>query len=475
MSVGSILNTARSGMNAQQLAITVASQNIANAQTDGYSRQRVELATSMSTVFPYGVLGTGVDVKTITRARDSMLDASYRASSASQSNAETTSTALGQIQSVFDEPSDSGLSATLDAFWSSWNDLAGDPTNGAAKSAVRAAGDNVASTLNRFAGQIDDQDRTNRLSANADVTQANSLLSQVGDYNRQIVSAEAGGNTANDLRDARDRLVDQLSTLTGGTTIERSNGSIAFFANGRMLLDGTMVKSLQMNNGQPPSVSIVGESGPVTGMGGTIGAKLDVSANRIPGVMAQLDALAKTIVTTVNAAHNGATTYTGNPPVAGTAGNFFAQTNPPSASDPYLTARGITLDPTLASGDNVAAASATATGPGNADVANAMAGLRDRVLSISSASGAPLGSNSIGGFFAQTVGDLASSTKFAQDDATVQGTLASNAQTRRQSVSSVSTDEELISVIQHQHSYQAAARLVTVVDEMTQTLVDLGR
>ena len=74
-----------------------------------------------------------------------------------------------------------------------------------------------------------------------------------------------------------------------------------------------------------------------------------------------------------------------------------------------------------------------------------------------------------------TVGDVATQVSYAQDDSTVQATLVSNASTRRQSVSGVSTDEELIDVIQHQHSYQAAARLVSVVDEMTQTLVDLGR
>jgi flagellar hook-associated protein 1 len=156
MSIGSILNMARSGMKVQQAAVQVASQNISNAQTEGYSRQRVELATSLSTVYPWGTIGTGVEIKSITRARDAMLDATYRGDASAKSGAETTSAALTELQSIFNEPSDSGLSASLDAFWGTWSDLANDPTSGAAKAAARAAGDTVASTLNRFARQIDD-------------------------------------------------------------------------------------------------------------------------------------------------------------------------------------------------------------------------------------------------------------------------------------------------------------------------------
>jgi flagellar hook-associated protein 1 FlgK len=175
----------------------------------------------------------------------------------------------------------------------------------------------------------------------------------------------------------------------------------------------------------------------------------------------------------VNSIHNGATTYSGTPAVAGTAGNFFS-VGTGAATDPAFTARNIKLDATLTSADKVAA-SANGAGSGNSDVATAMANLRDQTLTITDSTSAAVGTNSIGGFFNETIGNLATATKYSQDDATVQGTLASNSLARRSSVSGVSTDEELISVIQHQHSYQAAARLVSVVDEMTQTLVNLGQ
>jgi flagellar hook-associated protein 1 FlgK len=461
MSIGSILNMARSGMNAQQTAVQVASQNISNATTEGYSKQRVELATALPTVFPYGSVGTGVDIKTISRARDAMLDTTYRTDSSSQSRAETTSAALREIQSVFGEPSDSGLAASLDAFWSAWNDLASDPTNSAAKSVVRSAGDNVASTLNRFARQLDQVDQNNRESMNADVGRLNALSQQVAGFNKQIVTAESNGNTAPDLRDARDRLLDEMSQLTGGQIVERSSGAVAVYVGGRMLVDGATANPIQMNDGQPPTISFAGSAVPLDGIGGSLGAKIDVSANRVPAVLAQLDAIASSLVQNVNAAHNGGKTYSGNPPVGGVAGNFFEVTTPaPAGTDPYLTARGIRLASTLASAADVSASGAAATGPGNNATASTIAALRD---------------STIGNDFQSLIGSLATSARQADDDAAVQKTLAANASARRESVSGVSTDEELISVIQHQHAYQAAARLVSVVDDMTQTLIDLGR
>jgi len=173
MSIGSIFNMARTAMNAQQTAVQIASQNISNAETDGYSRQRVDLAASTPTVFPWGSIGTGVTIAGVSRARDALLDATFRGDSASASAAQTTSDALSQIQGIFGEPSDNGLGASLDAFWSAWGDLANDPTNSAAKSVVRQTGSTVASTLNRFARQLDSLDQSNREGMNADVTQIN--------------------------------------------------------------------------------------------------------------------------------------------------------------------------------------------------------------------------------------------------------------------------------------------------------------
>jgi len=473
MSIGSILNTAREAMAAQQIAVKVTSQNIANATTEGYSKQRVELQAALPTVFPFGSVGTGVAVAGITRARDALLDAAYRTDAAGAAAADASSTTLSQIQSVFGEPSDTGLSASLDAFWSAWSDLSSDPTNSSAKSVVRQAGANLASTLNRFASQLDQLDQFNREGLNSDVGQVNTLTKQIAELNNRIVSAESNNQTANDLRDQRDLLLDKITKITGGQVVEHANGSVAVFAGGRMLVDDTTVKQLEVYDGQPPTINYAGTTTAIAGIGGTLGARLDVSATQIPMVMSKLDALTQNLVQSVNAIHSTGTTFSGNPPVAGAAGNFFDVTNPPPAgTDPRLTARGIRLAPTLAGADDVAAAGAGATGPGNNDAALALANLRTTAMSLTSLAGSTTAT--LNDFFNETVGGVGTAVQQAQDESTVQSTLASNADNRRSAVSGVSTDEELISVIEHQHAYQAAARLVSVVDDMTKTLVNLG-
>jgi flagellar hook-associated protein 1 FlgK len=476
MSIGSILNMARSGMNVQMAAIQTASQNISNASTEGYSKQRVDTATMLPTVFPYASIGTGVEITGITRARDTLLDNTYRTDAAGSSAADTTSSALTQIQSVFNEPSDTGLSATLDKFWTAWSDLSNDPTNGAAKSVVVDAGANVASTLNGFASQLDTLDQSNRDAINSDVDKVNELTSQIGELNTQIISAESNGNSANDLRDQRDRLVDQVASITGGQTVERSNGSIAVYVGGRMIVDGATAKKLVANDDSPPTITYGGGTLPLTGIGGSLGAELNVSATIIPNTMAKLDTLAKGIVQGVNAIHSSGTVYSGSPLTGSAAGNFFDETNPPPAGgDPSLTARGIKLDATMTSGAAVAASGGSSTGPGDNSVALAISNLRDTTQTLTDSSGTTVATTNLDDYYNSIIGDVATSSSQANDESTVQSTLMSNAQARRQSVSGVSTDEELIDVIQHQHSYQAAARMVNVVDDMMQTLVSLGQ
>ncbi len=475
MSIASILNMARTAMSAQQLGIQISSQNISNAETDGYSRQRVDLATALPTLFPYGSVGTGVTVQGITRSRDALLDNTFRQASSGSSAASTKSDALDQVQAVLGEPSDTGLSAQLDKFWSSWSDLSSNPTDPAAKSVVLESGQNVAKTLNQFAAQLDNLDQNNREAMNADVNTVNQLAGQVAKYNVQIVSAESGGASANDLRDARDNALDQLSKIVGGQVVTHANGSVSMYIGGAMLVDDTSVKQLQMNDGQPPTVTYVGGTTNIDSIGGTLGAEMDVSANSIPNVMSQLDSLAQGLVKTVNSIHSAGTVYSGTPPVGTPAGNFFDVTVPPPAGgDPLLTARNIRVVPTLTA-DGVTASGGTATGPGNNDVAVALSQLQSNSVSFTTSGGAPLGTSSFGAFYNQTVSQVATETQQAHDDSTVQSTLESNANTRRQSVSGVSTDEELVNIIQYQHAYQAAARIVTVVNDMADTLVNLGR
>ena len=207
-SLGGILSTARTAIAAHQVAVQVTSQNVANAETEGYSRQRALITANVPMRTTFGMMGTGVLVNGVTRTRDTLLDVAYRRDNGSASSAEARQQVLTGVQAAFGEPSAQGLSATLDAFWSSWADLANDPSSATARGVVQQRALQVARGINglddKVSGQVDDV--TARL--RDDVGSINRLAKQLGEMNRQIVSAEVGGLEAPDLRDQRDRLVD---------------------------------------------------------------------------------------------------------------------------------------------------------------------------------------------------------------------------------------------------------------------------
>src|ERR687890_1097606 len=143
MSIGSILSVARTALNYQQAVIQTAGHNIANAETEGYSRQRVDAQASTPQFFTYGTIGTGVEIDDIRRARDALLDVSYRREASGYSSASLREELLSSVEEVLGEPSEDGLAAGMDAFWSSWSELSSQPSSAAARSVVQQSARNV--------------------------------------------------------------------------------------------------------------------------------------------------------------------------------------------------------------------------------------------------------------------------------------------------------------------------------------------
>ena len=474
-SIGSILSSARTGMQAAQVEMQTTSQNIANANVEGYSVQKVQLKGGVPQRFTYGNIGTGVVVMGVTQNRDKLLDAQFRTANGSASKERAASDTLGRIEQVLGEPSSTGLSSSLDAFFNSWSDLASDPTSASARGVVVQRGSQVASQLNGFASQLDQIDRDTRASLNSDMGKINQLVQQIADITPQIVANESGGQSANDLRDTRNRMLDQLSGLADAQVVDRMDGSVGVYLGGRVLVDGTAYHQLSSSGGNPVTITFAGDNLALQSVGGSIGAHVKSLNTVIPGVMTDLDTLATNLVQQVNQVHTSGVVFAGGGTTATAAGNFFNQ----SASllgpaDPFQTARGISVSSSLSDLSLVSAAAATATGPGNNVVANQLAGLRDSTLNLTASNGNAV-SGSLGSFYRYTVSSVALATSQANSQNTVQGTLATQADTRRQSVSGVATDEELVNLIKQQQAYSAAARLISVVDDMSKTLADLGR
>jgi flagellar hook-associated protein 1 FlgK len=470
-SLASILSVARTAMQAQQVAMQTTSQNIANANVAGYSVQRVNLAANTPESVTYGQIGTGVNVQSITRSRDILLDEQYRSASTSASGYQATSDMLGRVESVFGEPATAGLSNAMDSLFNSWDDLANDPSDSVARTAVRANGQAVATMFNDFANKLDSLDADNRTELSTNVTQANQLLDKIASLNPVIVGSEAGGRSANDLRDERDRVIDQLSTLMDAHVVERGDGSVAVYSDGRMLVDRDTVHHLVTSGVTSVALTTEGDSEPFTHMGGALGASVDAINTQIPTVRNGLDTLAGSLVREVNAIHSSGQTFSGNPPVAQAAGNFFTQNGAAGTGDVAQTAHGISLDASLSDLSNIAAAGPAATGPGDNTVAAKIAALRDATVTLYDAGGAPAATTTLASYFRQVTTSLGLASSQATDLATAQKTLVTQADSRRQALSGVATDEELVQLIKQQQAYAAAARIISAVDDMSKTLL----
>src|SRR5690606_9711793 len=214
------LEMAKQALFAQQSALYTTGHNIANANTEGYSRQRVNFETA--TPYPAGSrnrpqipgqIGTGVEVGDIQRIRDQYLDMQFRGENSKVGYWETRAGALARMENLLNEPSDSGLSAVLDQFWQSLQDLSVNPENSGARSVVVERGQTLAETFNYLSDSLHAIRKDLEQEIDVTIKDVNSLLKQIHNINVQVSELEPHGYVANDLYDRRDKLIDELSSI----------------------------------------------------------------------------------------------------------------------------------------------------------------------------------------------------------------------------------------------------------------------
>lgn len=454
-SLGTILSVASTGLRAQQEAVNVTAHNIANAASPGYSAQRPVLAALAPLRTPAGVFGTGVWISDVQRLRDTYLDAAFRREASFVAGEEARAGVLAQIETLLGEPGEGGLSDLLDRFFSAWSGLATHPTSAVARRGVVDQGALLAGRMRGLAGGLDRfrQDAEERLVAV--VRRASELAAEVARINLEVTAAEAGGHTAGDLRDARDRALDEMAALLPVQVLERANGSVGVLVNGLSVVDGASHTPLEIRiSGGVVGVALSGRPGMVACEAGVVAGLLRLLNSDLPQFRSRLDELAAALVVEVNAIHR-----TGTAPNGTTGMDFFQPAG--------VTAASISLSPAV-EGDPRLVAAGTG-GPGGEyragvnDVALALAGLRDRASSF-------LG-RTYGEHLRGLATELGSALRSSLDTVQVHRTLREQVETRRSSFSGVSTDEELVRLMEFQTAYAAAARVIAATQEMLEALV----
>jgi flagellar hook-associated protein 1 len=422
------LQTALSGLLADQQAIDVTGQNITNANTEGYSRQVAVLQANepmkIAALNPVngegGQLGTGVSVATYTRIRNTYLDAEYRTQNSALGSATTQAGELEQAQSAFNEPSASGVSSELSAFWSAWGELADTPTSEAAKVGVVSAGTQLTATLNELSGQLQGIEAQAMQQYEAITGPSGEVLNdakQIAQLNQQISLSLQARQQPNDLEDRRDLLLDKLSELAHISVTQTSEGTdtVTFGNAEKPLVEGTTVD-------WPQTLT--------SAAGGKLGALLELSGPE--GALAQYGKELNGVASTLAESVNGLTT----------AAKFFSGTTAATIKVAVAPAQVQT--------------SSTGTVGGN-DVALAVAALRGKQADRS---------------YAALIAQVGSGVQNAKNNQANQQAVVNSVESQRQSVSGVSLDEEMTNLITFQRGYEASARTLTSMDEMLDTLIN---
>lgn len=465
MSTFSGLNTALSALYAQRRALDITGQNIANVNTEGYSRQRVELSPVENVTEParYSLssgVGDGVRITGVTRLHNEFMTNRTRAEHGLNEYLQAQKVVYGNIEQALGEPSDTGLQSQLSDYWNAWSDVANRPGDASARTQLLARANTVAGTMRTTRANLADLYAATREQLDADVDVVNQTTTGIADLNARIALAKVADMPTNELSDKRDQLVLRLSELTGATARPKEDGTTDVLLAGAVIVQGDTVRQIEAVGSTtvdgrtiaPPQVQFVG--GPVAAITtGRIASRLEALNKTVPDAVQGLDTVAGLLISTVNAQHAQGWDITVVPPATTPTpvrgGDFFSGTDARNI--------GVAIDD-----PSKVAASSTATNPFQGDNAIAMANLakdpngadvkyRNFVVDI--------------GVAAQTVNRRADAQQVISDDVSA----------AEQAESGVSLDEEMTNMLQFQRAYEAAAKVISVVDSTLDSLINMKR
>lgn len=455
-----ILNVAKGALSTQQRAIDVTGHNIANVNTPGYSRQKATIVTNKPISSPCGPMGTGVQVENIKRIYDRFLGNQINTENSNLGRWEAQKGGLEKAEMVLNESSGYGLSQAMTAFWNAWQDLVNNPSGHTERLVLSAKGEALADTFNRAHSDLKSIQADMDANIEGRVTEINRFTDQIADLNRQIAGIEGNGQNANDLRDKRDLLLNELSYMVDVTTSEASDGSVTVaLSSGRTLVqnDRSWDLSAQNNPSGFPNIAWNDGSGNSVDIthtisGGELKGWVEVRDILIPGYLTNLDELANQIMEAVNSLHVEGFGLDGS-----TGNEFF---NGTSASDMAVSAN------ILDNVDIIAAAGSAAGVPGDNSMAIAISDVQNELTMSGN-------TTTFGDFCHSIIGQLGTDVQEAMTRFDHEAAMVNELSSYRESVSGVSLDEEMLNLIKFQHAYEAAARLITTADELMETVITM--
>jgi flagellar hook-associated protein 1 FlgK len=461
MSAG--IEIARKALQANAYVLDTIGNNIANVNTPGYSRQRVELRPSestsiavKSTTAPFASLGTGVSVYNVERMRNEFYDAQMRNTLGEYGTWTQQSVTYSTVESIFNEPSDVGISANLQAFWDSWYAVQQDPSDSGARSNVISTAEQLAQSLKLTKSSLSNLQRNIDRNIPLKVEDANSLITRLSQINKQIVKEEASGTTTS-LKDERTRLTNELIQLVGADYYEDSRGVASIALNGVILMsesDSNLLEA-KLTNADGTSkyqLFIKDTLRTVDVSSGEIYGLIQSRDEAVVSFMDKLDEIAVALITNINEVNKAGYDLNGDAGI-----NFFDGTG---ASD-------IAVNDFVVSDGSLIAASSTKTNvEGNGENALAISALRELGVFDS-------GTTSINKYFQNLISNLGVNSLASQNYLQTNEDIIDQLNNQIAAVSGVSIDEEMTDMVKFQNSYQAAAKYLSIIQEILDTLIQM--
>jgi flagellar hook-associated protein 1 FlgK len=442
------LRIALSSLQTQQRAMNTTGQNISNVNTDGYSRQRIDMVADNGGPVPavYAKFeGTGMGVRSdnVSRMRDAFLDNRGFQEHATDANLTRLDSTYGQIEATFGEPSDTALAAQMGDFLASWDDVANHPDDVAARAQLLQEAGTVTSGFEEVDANLANYRSALTRQLATSTTEVNNLADRVGDLNSRIQTTVAAGLNANDLMDQRDKLVQTLSERTGASVQAGDLGMVNVFIGGTALVRGALAEHLNADVAPTGNITMKwNRDGTTANVGGEAAASIDSVNNVLPKYQADLKGVATTLMNDVNAIHQSGFDTAGNAGLA-----FFV-----------MDAGGhLAVNPAVAADGQLVAASGVA---GAVD-----GGTAQKIAKLTSAHDK----------YSDLVVGLGVEAQTATRRKSIQDSIVQQVDDSRESAAGVNLDEEMTNMLSYQHAYNAAAKFLSTVDSTIDTLIGMVR
>ncbi len=432
-------------------ALEVTSHNIVNAANENYSRQRILLETETSNLTAGIVWGNGVKVADVQRMRDKLVDSHIINTNQKYSDSSRQNDLIRQVEDLFSEPSDLGLSNLMTTFFSSFNELAVSPNSLPLRTNVLNAANNLSAKVTSINHSIISLKSDIKQEFQQKVNQVNTLLRQIQQVNHEQFSNAFNGVPVNDLLDRRDALVDQLSKLVNITVVYDNTNSAVISIGGALAVDRMHSAEFiaEENNGKL-NLRVKDGSYPIVLTGGELNALSDVYSKKIPSYKQKLDSVINKLVEAVNAEHVQGYTIS-DPQKTGL--NFF---------DGYTNGE-LSVNSEIINDPNKIAISLDGT-EGNGEIALRIAQLSDAKL---------LNGNTLQEGYSSLINNIGNDGMLQNNYTDANQVVLDELAQLKISQSGVSIDEEMTNVLKFQRTYEASAKLIMIADDMLKTILEM--